>query len=68
MYENYRNELRAQHKSIRGLARYTGKSESSLTKKFTGVNPFRVDEAYAAMEYIGKPLHEIEKYFPRYEV
>ena len=68
MFEAYREELRAQNKSIRGLARFSGKSESSWTKKFTGVNPFRVDEAYAAMEYINKPLHELPKYFPHYEV
>lgn len=39
MFDEYRKEMREQGKSIRGLARYMGKSESSLTKKFTGVNP-----------------------------
>lgn len=68
MYDAYRNELKVQHKSIRGLADYLGKSEGSLSKKFQGVNPFRVDEAYGAMEYIEKPLCELPKYFPRFEV
>lgn len=68
MFDEYRKEMREQGKSIRGLARYMGKSESSLTKKFTGVNSFRVDEVYGAMEYINKPLYELPKYFPRYEV
>lgn len=30
--------------------------------------PIRMDEAYGAMEYINKPLYELPKYFPRYEV
>lgn len=64
MYEAYRAELKVQKKSIRGLADYLGESEYAVRKKMQGVNPWRLWEAYGAMEYIEKPLHEITKYFP----
>ena len=65
MYEEYRNELRRQHKTIKGLAEWSGRTPDAVSKNFQGVNPIRLEDAYDAMDYIDKPYSEMATYFPR---
>lgn len=68
LYEVYRNELRKQHKNVKGLADYLGETADSIYKKFQGVNPWRGWEMYGAMEYIEKPLYELSTYFTKADI
>lgn len=65
MFEEYRLELKRQHKKFKDLADYLGMTTTAVSKKINGVNPWRLDEVYGAMEFIGKPLADIPLYFPR---
>ena len=65
VYIEYRNEMQRQRKKMCQLADYLGLKPSNLSKKFCGKSPLRMNEAYGAMDFIGKPISEIEKYFPR---
>lgn len=65
MYEEYRKELRRQHKNIRGLAEWSGRTPDAVSKNFQGVNPIRLEDAYDALDYIGAPHSDMPKYFPK---
>lgn len=65
MFSKLRGALRENDINQAYLAEKLGLCSMSVSNRFTGKTPWRLDEMYFAMDLIGAPHEQLHLYFPK---
>ena len=63
-YRKLRGAMAERGKRQYDVANYLGYAPMFVSQRMTGRTPWRFDEAYKVMDYLGLPKEQIFDYFP----